>query len=335
MVLAFLIANPYALLDRHQFVDDLRKQTSTAAGAEGGGKLGLAQTHGLAYYLQTFTWGFGWIPTLLALGGIGGLIARHRRLALVLAPAPLLLLLYFGNNTRFFARWMLPMYPILALLAAWALVALATRWRPRVLLPALAALALLQPLVFSVHNDIVLAREDTRMVAREWMEANIPIGTKIVMEPIAPDQWATDAGRPLFGDPPQGTGSGARWNKYPTSRSCWLDGKLREGGGECPVVKLEDYERTLRPELIDSYEKGEFCWVVKGSTQAGRAAADPDEAPWAIDYYKALAERGREVFHVSPYGERGRVPFSFDYSFNYYPLDYERPGPEITIYRLC
>jgi hypothetical protein len=334
MLLAFLAANPYALLDRPQFMEDLRKQTSTAAGNEGGGKLGLAQTHGLTYYLQTFTWGFGWIPTAFALGGIGGLIARHRRLALVLAPAPILLLLYFGNNSRFFARWMLPMYPILALLAAWAIVALASKFRPRVLVPALAALALLQPLVFSVHNDVVLAREDTRMLARNWMQANLPIGTKIVMEPIAPDQWATDAGRPLFGEPPVGTGTGARWNKYATSRSCWLNGKLRTGGGECPVVKLEDYERTLRPELIDSYVKGGFCWVIKGSTQAGRAQADPDEVPGAIAYYKALAERGEEVLHISPYGGRDRVPFSFDYSFNYYPLAYERPGPEITIYKL-
>ena len=40
MLLAFLVANPYALLDRAQFIDDLRKQTSTAAGNEGGGKLG-------------------------------------------------------------------------------------------------------------------------------------------------------------------------------------------------------------------------------------------------------------------------------------------------------
>ena len=44
MLLAFLVANPYALLDRSQFIDDLQKQTSTAAGTEGGGKLGLAQT---------------------------------------------------------------------------------------------------------------------------------------------------------------------------------------------------------------------------------------------------------------------------------------------------
>ena len=41
----------------------------------------------------------------------------------MLAPAPILLLLYFGNNSRFFARWMLPMYPILAMLAAYAIVA--------------------------------------------------------------------------------------------------------------------------------------------------------------------------------------------------------------------
>lgn len=335
MLLAFLVANPYALLDRHQFLDDLQKQTSTAAGSEGGGKLGLADTSGWTYYLGTFTWGFGWLPTLLAVGGLGGLVARHRRLAIILAPAPILLFLYFGNNSRFFARWMLPMYPILAMLAAYAIVALASRYKPQVLIPALAALALAQPLVWSVHNDAVLAREDTRMVARNWMAQNIEIGSKIVMEPIAPDQWAQDAGRPLFGDPPLGTGSGNRWNKYSTSRSCFFNGKLREGGGgECPVVKLEDYERTLRPALIDSYEAGGFCWVISGSTQSGRAYADPDEVPHAIEYYKALRERGEEVFHVSPYGERGRVPFSFDYSFNYYPLDYERPGPEITIYRL-
>ena len=33
------------------------------------------------------------------------------------APAPLLLFLYLGNQSRFFARWLLPIYPILCLLA--------------------------------------------------------------------------------------------------------------------------------------------------------------------------------------------------------------------------
>ena len=155
---------------------------------------------GWRYYLGTFTWGFGWLPSLFALGGAVALAVRQRRLAILLAPAPLLLFLYLGEQARFFARWMLPIYPILCLLAAYAAVALVDRLRvrPALALGALSVLLLAQGLVFSVHNDRVLARADTRWVAREWMKANIPAGANIVMEPIAPDQWAMDAGQPMF-----------------------------------------------------------------------------------------------------------------------------------------
>ena len=54
--------------------------------------------------------------------------------------------------------------------------------------------------------------------------------------------------------------------------------------------------------------------------------------PDALRYYDELKRRGEVVFRASPSGEN--VPFSFDYSFNYYPLTYDRPGPEIVIYRL-
>ncbi|HEX6021404.1 MAG TPA: glycosyltransferase family 39 protein [Solirubrobacter sp.] len=320
MCAGFVAANPYALLDRQTFWEGIRKQTETAG--EEGGKLGLANSTGWTYYLGTFTWGFGWLPSLLALGGIGGLIARHRRLAIVLAPAPILLLAYLGEQSRFFARWMLPIYPILAILAAWALVALATRLKSKVVLAVAAALVLAQGAVYSVHNGIVLARDDTRQVARDWMVEHIPPRTKIVVEPIAPDQWASDPGGFL------------RWNKFRTSRSCYFNGQ-RAFDPPCPVVKLEDYERSIVPQRIDAYEEGGYCWVLIGSTQFGRAYADPDEVPAAIRYYEELARRGDVVFRVSPYGsDRERVPFSFDFSFNAYPLAYERPGPEVIIYRL-
>src|SRR5690606_36278095 len=99
--------------DHHAFREGLEKQTSTACAD--GGKLGLADTSGWRYYLGTFGWGLGWLPSLFALGGAGALLARHRRLALLLAPAPLLLLLYLGGQARFFARWMLPIYTLLCL----------------------------------------------------------------------------------------------------------------------------------------------------------------------------------------------------------------------------
>jgi hypothetical protein len=337
MCAGFLAANPYALLDHQAFRDGLEKQTETAG--EDGGKLGLANSSGWRYYLTTFTWGLGWLPSLFALGGAVGLLARHRRLGLLLAPAPLLLFLYLGNQSRFFARWLLPIYPILCLLAAWAVIAaaswLAARLERRVAIPALAlsALVLLQGLVFSVHNDVVMAKADTRMVARDWMVQNIPAGSKIVVEPIAPDQWAMDVGHPIF-EKAGGTGSGNRWNKWRTSRSCFFNGKQITSGA-CPVVKIEDYERTTRPKLVKAYADGGFCFVVTGSTQFGRAYADPRDVPDAIRYYDELKRQGEVVFRSSPYGKDSeQVPFSFDYSFNYYPLTYERPGPEVVIYRL-
>jgi len=75
--------------------------------------------------------------------------------------------------------------------------------------------------------------------------------------------------------------------------------------------------------------------VLTGSTQYGRAFAEPEEVPQAIDYYEELERRGEVVYRVSPYGSGEEVgKFSFDFSFNHYPLAYERPGPEIVIYRL-
>ena len=102
------------------------------------------------------------------------------------------------------------------------------------------------------------------------------------------------------------------------------------------MVKLEDYERTTRPELVGRLRSsGGFCWVVTGSTQYGRAYADPKDVPDAIALLRrAQARRANVVFRVQPVRRRTSVPFSFDYSFNYYPLTYDRPGPEIVIYRL-
>jgi hypothetical protein len=191
-----------------------------------------------------------------------------------------------------------------------------------------AALAAVQGLVLTIHNDRVLGREDTRALARSWLVAHTPEGAKMVVEPVFPDQWAMDPGHPS-----EVTGNGNRWRKWPTSRSLVNNnGTLRKGIGR--VVKLEDYERTTRPELIDAYVRGGYCWVVTGSTQYGRAQVAPSEVPNAIRYYDELKQRADVVYRVEPWKGSKPVRFSFDDSFNYRPLAYERPGPEIVVYRL-
>jgi Dolichyl-phosphate-mannose-protein mannosyltransferase len=314
----FVIANPYAIADWDAFWEGLRTQSETAT--DGGGKLGLGD-NGLAYYLGTTTWGLGWVPALAAAAGAVAIWARHPRVGAILVPAPILFLAFMGLQDRFFARWLLPIYPLLCLLAAWAAVAAAERLlrRPAWAPAAVAGVALCaQGIVFSIHNDLVLGREDTRALARAWMVENIPAGTNIVVEPIAPNQWAFDASGPS-----RATGSGARWNKWATSR---FRGQ---------PVKLEDYERTLAPGLVDRYARGDHCWVVTGSTQYGRALEEPDEVPGAIAYYDELRRRGEQVYRVSPLSGGEPVDdFSFDFSFNAYPLSSARPGPEIVVYRL-
>ena len=110
------------------------------------------------------------------------------------------------------------------------------------------------------------------------------------------------------------------------------EGRLLE---ETTQVSVENYVRTLAPALLGYYERHGYCWVVSGSTQSDRAFADPRAVPLAVAYYRALARQGTVVFRASPYA-RGRRPvaFNFDWSFDYYPLDYERPGPQMTVYRL-
>ncbi|MEA2270784.1 MAG: hypothetical protein QOC64_3394, partial [Solirubrobacteraceae bacterium] len=111
------------------------------------------------------------------------------------------------------------------------------------------------------------------------------------------------------------------------------DGSVVPGNGR--IVNIEDFERTLFPGLVDRYEREGWCYVVTGSTQRGRAEAAPGEVPRAIAYYRELERRSDVVFHASPY-RPGAAPvaFNFDWSFDYYPLAYARPGPEMTIYRL-
>lgn len=345
---AFVLGNPFSVLDFHAFWSGLTEQASLAAGSEPF-KLGTSQGGGIAYYFWTFTWGLGWAPALAAVAGAVALIARRDlAMALMLVAVPIAYIVFMGEQQRYFGRWLLPVFPIVALLAARGALELGrlvrrahpgVRWAglgpARPLLPVLAgalvvAGLLAQSVVTDVHDDLVLSRPDTRTLARAWMVAHVPAGSRVVLEPDVPDAWATDVGRSL----PQ-TPTGERWSGYPT----WLSNIGEDGrplpAGRLRYVPVDEYERTLRPSLLNQYVQQGYCWVLTGSLQAGRAFAQPRLVPDAIAYYAALGRRGRLVYHVSPFAAGARpVPFNFDFSIDYYPSAYRLPGPEISVYRL-
>jgi 4-amino-4-deoxy-L-arabinose transferase-like glycosyltransferase len=329
---AFLISDPYSLLDYHAFHSGLVHQSTVAGEAQG--KLGAPKGGGLPYYLWSLTWGLGWVPALAALGGAVTVWRRDRRLGWVLVPAPVLFLLFMGAQGRYFGRWLLPIFPFLCVLGAFFALELARSLaarRPRIRTAAIALAALglcAQGVLYSVHSSLVLSRADTRNLTRAWMLHNVPAGSRLVVEPVVPNAWVTDLGQASPG------GTGPRWVKYASLRAV-LNPVSGAPEPEGRKVRAEDYVRTLSPALISYYERHGFCWVVSGSTQSGRAFADPGAVPQAIAYYTALERQARVAYRASPYrAGHGPVSFGFDWSFDYYPLAYARPGPAMTVYQL-
>ena len=115
----------------------------------------------------------------------------------MLVPAPLLFLAFMGLQGRYFGRWLMPILPILCLLAAffvlWLAGRLALRSRPARAPRARRAAARARrarrcaallgarccsrrALVYSVHSGLVLSRADTRNLTRAWMLAHVPRG---------------------------------------------------------------------------------------------------------------------------------------------------------------
>jgi Dolichyl-phosphate-mannose-protein mannosyltransferase len=314
-LVAFVICNPFALIKPGHFVGSLGVQGDVVEQH----KFGQDPDGGLGFYLETFTWGLGWVPVLAAIGGAVLLARQDRRRALVLIPIIPVFIIYMGLQTRYFGRWLLPAFPIVCMLAAYGavrgadLVAARMR-RPQIAiaLTAVAAAALTaQGFVHSVHNDRLLSRPHTLNIARSWMLEHVPRDAKVITEPFFANAWNSP------------------WPRAISSPRLLL-------GGELP------YARYLSDRLVRSYLRNGYCWVVASSNYWGLALSDQLIGERAKDYYGALARHGTVRFSASPWGEVGSpggpgkdvVPFDYDFSYDFYPLSYERPGPMVQVYRL-
>jgi hypothetical protein len=228
----------------------------------------------------------------------------------------------------------MPVLPFIAIAAAWGGVRLWELVRDRrpalrhVTAAAVGVVLLGQGLVYSVHAGIVGSREDTRNVAREWLVRNVPAGRKLVIEPFVPQPYIHDPGAPNDATP-----SGNRWIKYPVGKST-VNPENGKEDGRVRILNVEDFERVARPALLRRYVATGHCWVMTGSWQYARAFEQPEQVPKAVAYYRELNRIGVPVFAMLPYDHQAQVGFNFDWTFDYYPLAYDRPGPEVFIYRI-
>jgi hypothetical protein len=143
---------------------------------------------GWTYHLATtLRYGLG-APLFLA--GIAGLVLvvwREGRRGVLVVLFPLAYYGVAGSGRTVFMRHMLPAVPFLCLTAAYA-VTTASAWlsgalqmpQRRAWITAVLAIAVLWPSAMSVVAfDRILAREDTRVMTRRWIEARFAPGTTL------------------------------------------------------------------------------------------------------------------------------------------------------------
>ena len=185
-IVVFIATTPFAILDSQTFLKgafiDVRHYTGGHAGNTGSS---------LAWYLEYFWRREGPVLLLAAAGALWGAYKRSRG-AILVATTALGYLLFISAFAVHFERTALPLIPLFAILAAYCLISLLPAQAPdRAGLhwgaaAALLAVALIFPLVGTARDGIRLATRDSLDTAREWIEANVPAGSRIGVESYAP-----------------------------------------------------------------------------------------------------------------------------------------------------
>lgn len=294
---AYLIGSPYSLLDFQAFAEDIR--LLSVRGATGFKGLQIDGGSGWIFYLKTLNWGMGYGLLLISVIGFLFAVCRHTKEDLLLISFPLALYLYMGRQLMFFARFIIPALPILALLAARVLL-LAISKMPLLeqaknsILAITVVAILLQPTYSTIRHDYLLTQKDTRTIAKDWIEENISTGAVIIAEAYPPE--------------------------------------LSEGMYDLTVVGT----MGLPKHTVEYYRREQFEYLIVSSFCYDRTLLDKGKDEARHSFYESLDAEADLVKAFKPYSGQTKPPFIFAQVYG--PATalsrFERPGPVIKIYGL-
>ena len=312
-LLGFALGSPEVILNPAPYVREALRQH--AAGQAGGFEIWQVDTlPGWMFYGKTLLYGLG--PLLLA-AGIVGVIRRlilvmraYDGMSILLLGFPLSYYVLMGSTNHYFARYALPLVPFATLFAAEAFVVLSpwakARWGKlgSWLMIVLAGASVVQPLGDSIRHDILLTREDTRTLAKKWIEGHIPAATRIAVD------W------PVHG-PPLSTEE----KSMPHSEKVY---SVVEIGGS----GLSGHDLNWYRERFDYLVTSSFIHDIPLLDRALNLKRNA--------FYSALDEELVRVREFKPYQGDKEPAFIFDeiYGPAISLWERERPGPTLKLYRV-
>jgi hypothetical protein len=281
--------------------------TELRSGAAGGfGIWQIDTVPGYIFYLNTLLIGLGGVLLAFGVIGFGRQIwmawSSRSHAAVLLVLFPLLYYGVMGATRHYFARYALPLVPFLVLFAAEVVNAIVMHVDLRrkkigwIVLLILVLAASAQPLARSVRFDFLMTQPDTRTIAKEWIEENIPVGSKIAMD------WPIHV-PPLTAD------------KY----EIVLEGDL-----------------GLANHSIDYYRQEGFDYLVATSFIYAIPLVDQEMDSDRKSFYSSLDREVELVRMFCPGADASEVPFVFDEIYGPFISlrERERPGPTLKVYYL-
>jgi hypothetical protein len=184
LLAGFLAGCPFSIIDHELFVADIVHQFSRVHEL---GNIGAEHSSAAFYYFGVLMQGVGAGGAALSLMGLVYAFFRPKAQTVLL----LIFVFFYGSYISSWKvgidKYLLPIVPALLILGAKLAIDIYDRFlsKMRLCIP-LSALGLsailIGPLFSAVSTDLTLMRKDTRTLAKEWIEENIPPRNKIAID---------------------------------------------------------------------------------------------------------------------------------------------------------
>jgi hypothetical protein len=273
----------------------------------------------------------------LAASGAMWMVVADRSRAVVVLLFPLAFLGFIANTAPA-TRYLNPVLPFIAILAAWMLARLSDRLRaPRPLFWLAAGACAVTPLAASLESNRFFRQDDTRTLAQRYVEANVPAGATVLIQPysvvLTPSREAViesltrNLGHPEAASPKYQIQLSLEPYPEPGYRLIWLG----RGGLDVDKIYVDPASLGGAHGLAALEQLGVTYVILKRYNRL-----DPEMMPFVTE----LPRRGRLIAEFSPYrtgvteAQRARIePFLHNTDAR---IDeaLERPGPPLEIWQL-
>lgn len=261
------------------------------------------------YYPFSLSWGLGWLLIGALIIAIIVALFRRKPDELLLLGFIFIYLVVLFRSPYYASRYLIPLLPTLYVFSAngiyWVADRLAKSLNARrtILMIVIAFFSLMQPISSALRHNYLLKQTDTRTLAKEWIEDNIPESATIAVD----------------------------WRHYAPP----LQTQNENSAETVPKYNLVIANGIGLPEqTVDEYYVDGVRFVVVSSFIDGLPLAKPADLESRKSFHDELDSQDL-IYEIRPYSNTA-PRFIFDQLFG--PVislwKIERPGPTLQVYRL-